>query len=116
MPVRVVKPRVVRRFRVYYMFRIPEELGGVGRCVDCVEVAHIENNVYSVIVNCEDTVDRYYIVADSPDEIDVELIKKLAKETCHITPGCVDVTEVREVQRASECIPYHEPYYKHIQH
>ncbi len=100
MGLRIVKPRTVKRFKITFMIEIPEEYRARGykydECDGYAEVKHIANSVYMVKLVCEDPLDTYYVVVDSPDDINVKTIKRLAEETCRDWMDCKKVLDVSE--------------------
>ncbi len=101
MVTKIVKPKTVKKFLVVFKLLVTDEYSDESfedECDGHAEVKHIANNVYIVKLYCEDPLDTYYIVADSLGEVDAELIKKLAKETCDDWTDCIDVVEVRETE------------------
>ncbi len=105
MTLRVVKPRTVKKFSIIFKILVLDEHSDESfedECDGYAEVRHIANSVYMVKLFCEDPLDTYYITADSLDEINVDVIRKLAKDTCDDWTDCIDVIEVKEVSHPLE--------------
>ena len=108
MVTQIVKPRTVKKFLVVFKLLVTDEYSDESfedECDGYAEVRHIANNVYMVKLYCEDPIDTYYIVANSLDEIDVDVVRWLAKETCDDWSDCLDIVEVREVEMSEPPTP-----------
>ncbi len=102
MNVRIIEPRLVKVFKVVFKL-FPnlvhdDEDDDDDTMYECyADVRHVKDSIYAVEFECYEPLTTYYIETDRQDNINHDLIRKLAEDICRDWDECEEIVEIREV-------------------
>jgi len=103
MNVRIIEPRLVKMFKVVFKLFPPnlvhdDDENDDDTMYECyADVRHVKDSIYVVEFECDEPLTTYYIETNNKNNIDTNVIKRLAEDICRDWDECEEIIEIREV-------------------